>query len=86
MSRGVVESKAPKYEPHSSIVMKIGEARGCSVGDRVTVTLAGEVAGVSEDYSGKGLYRVDIKNYEVHKAGVNSADKARKEMREKRDA
>lgn len=70
-----------KIEPETFLVMPKGKASQLSIGDKVDVTVAGEVIGIEQDYADKGVFRVRIKNPKVGQIAGNGADRALREMK-----
>lgn len=68
------------YEPPTMVKMTKAQAGQLSVGDKVSITISGEVQGIRKHFD-TASYEVEIKDSKVSGIEGNSADKAMKEMR-----
>jgi len=76
-----METKKP--DRMSTIQVSKEMAKKFSVGEKIKVTVSGEVKGIRECYDDKNLYDVDIRNPQtdgIESSDNNSADEAMKEM------
>jgi len=70
----------PGMEPKTCIPVTKEQAKQVSIGDRVEISVEGEVSGVHERYDGGG-YDLELKTPNVSGIKGNQADKAYKEMK-----
>ena len=75
---------SPPPEPPTPIRMSKGEATNFSIGDKVTVTISGEVVNIRECYRSSEneipKYDVDLKDSHIVRLEGNMADKEMKTM------
>lgn len=67
-------------EPTTTICMSKEQAGDVSVGDKVSVTVSGEVVGIERRYDDEKRFDVRLKGTRVDWIEGNRADKALKEM------
>lgn len=72
---------ATKYEPTTDITVTKDQAGKVMMGERVSIVITGEVAGISErNYSDPKTWSITLKKSKVSNIGVNQADRSMRRM------
>jgi hypothetical protein len=67
-------------EQRSTFPVGKAQARALKIGDTVTVTVKGEVCGVSKGYGKESIFNLDVKFKGIPKVEANKADASVREM------
>lgn len=71
------------YEPQTTILVTKDQAREVSVGDKVEITVSGQVVSAGEQqYSNRPTFEIRLKNVKVENIDGNGADKEIRSMTE----